>query len=399
VIRSQVIKLDPTCRQEEFFRQCVGTSRFAFNWALKAWRDKYAAGQKVSEGDLRKELNAVKGEQFPWMSNTPKSVVQQAIKNLGTAYQNFFDSVTGKRKGPKMAPPDFKSRHKSKRSARLDNGPGTFSFDNKTVRLPKIGTVKTHEALRFDGRPLSAIVSFVGGRWWLSVQVELPDPVVVPSDKPAVGIDLGLKTALVLSDGRTFEAPKPLKAALERLKRLGRSVSRKVKGSNNRKKAAARLGRHHWKVAQIRKDWQHKTTTTIAKSYGLVGLEDLNVKGMMANHCRARAISDIGFAEIRRQLEYKAEKVVAINMWLPSSKTCSNCGCKKDVLALSERIYHCDHCGFEIDRDLNAAINIRTASCAGNNACGIEGSGGPRKRSTKPSMLKQELDRTQMSTN
>ena len=190
-----------------------------------------------------------------------------------------------------------------------------------------------------------------------------------------------------------------MKAALERLKRLGRLVSRKVKGSNNRKKAATRLGQQHWKVAQTRKDWQHKTTTTIAKSYGLVGLEDLNVKGMMANHCLARAISDIGFAEIRRQLEYKAEKVVAINMWLPTSKACSNCGCKKDVLALSERIYHCDHCGFEIDRDLNAAINIRTASCAGNNACGIEGSGGPRKRSTKPSMVKQELDRTQMSTN
>lgn len=401
MIRSQVIKLDPTCAQEAFFRQCVGTSRFAFNWALKRWRDQFVADQKPSEGKLRKELNAIKGQEFPWMLDVPKSVVQQSIKNLGTAYQNFFDSVKGKRKGPKVSPPDFKSKHKSKQSARLDNGPGTFTFDGERVKLPKIGWVKTHEALRFDGRPLSAQVSFVGGRWWLSVQVELPDVVKDISAKPTVGIDLGLKTALVLSDGTTFESPKPLRAALERLKCLGRAVSRKVKGSNNRKKAAQRLGRHHWKIAQIRRDWQHKTTTAIAKRYGRVGLEDLNVKGMMKNHCLARAISDVGFSEIRRQLEYKAEKVVVIDRWLPTSKVCSNCGCKKDVLTLSERVYICEHCGFQIDRDLNAAININTASCAGINACGVEGSGpGPRKRTrTKPSTAKQELGRTlQMST-
>lgn len=392
MIRSQVIKLDPTCKQEAFFRQCVGTARFSFNWALKAWRDKHEAKLKVSEGDLRKELNAVKSEQFPWMLDVPKSVVQQAVKNLGAAYQNFFDSCSGKRKGPKVAPPDFKSKHKSKQSARLDNGPGTFSFEGKRVKLSKVGIVKTHEALRFDGRPLSAIVSFVRGSWWLSVQVELPDLPATPSGHPSVGIDLGIKTALVLSDGNTFNSPRPLKAALERLKRLGRYVSRKVKGSNNRKKAAQRLGRQHWKVVQVRKDWTHKTTTAIAKQYGMVGLEDLNVKGMMANHCLARAISDVGFFEIRRQLEYKAEKVVVINRWLPTSKTCSNCGGKKDVLPLAARTFHCTACGFEIDRDLNAACNIHTASCAVINACG-DGSSGPEARKrlrTKLPSVKQE---------
>jgi len=401
VIRSHVIKLDPTHKQEVFFRQCVGTARFAFNWALKQWRDQYAADQKPSEGNLRKELNAVKAQEFPWMLDVPKTVVQQAVKNLGIAYQNFFDSLKGKRKGPKMSPPAFKSKHASKQSARLDNGPGTFSFDGKHVKLPKIGTVKTHETLRFDGKPLSAVVSFVGGRWWLSVQVEIPD-VADESPRPSVGIDLGITTALVLSDGTTFDAPKPLKAALERLRRLSRFVSRKVKGSANRKKAAARLGRQHWKVAQIRKDWINRVTTSIAKTYGQVGLEDLNVKGMMSNHCLARAISDIGFSEIRRQLEYKAQKVVVINRWLPTSKVCSNCGCKKDALALSERTFHCEHCGFDIDRDLNAARNIHTASCAVINACG-DGSSGPgaRKRTrTKLPSTKQELDRTlQMSTN
>jgi putative transposase len=374
VIRSHVIKLNPTDTQVEFFRNCVGTSRFAFNWALARWREQYASGLKPNEGKLRKELNAIKEREFPWMLGTPKSVVQQAIKNLGSAYKNFFDSTKGKRKGAKVSAPDFKTKRKSKQSARLDNGPGTFHFDNKTVKLPRIGIVRTHEVLRFTGRPLSAVLSFVGQRWWLSVQVEVPD-VADTTEKPSVGIDLGLKTTLVLSDGTTFKSPKALERGIVRLQRLCRKLSRKAKGSSNRRKAAAKLGRHHWRIAQVRRDWIHKTTSSIAKNYGQIGLEDLNVRGMLKNHRLARAISGIGFGEIRRQLTYKARKVVVIDRWFPSSKTCSSCGCVKRVLALSERTFRCDQCGIEIDRDLNAARNIHTASCAGINACGVEGSG------------------------
>ena len=396
MIRSQVIKLDPTCKQEEFFRQCVGTARFAFNWGLSQWREQYAAGEKPNEGKLRKALNAIKEEQFPWMLNTPKTVVQQAIKNLGTAYENFFSSCKGKRAGAKMSPPDFKSKHKSKQSARLDNGPGTFSFDGKTVKLPKIGVVKTHEALRFEGKPMSAVVSFVGGRWWLSVQVELPDVQPVTTN-PSVGIDLGLNTALALSTGEQIFAPKPLKAALERLKWLGRLVSRKVKGSNNRKKAVQKLARLHWRVGQIRKDWQHKTTTNvIAKRFSLVCVEDLNVKGMMANHKLARAISDIGWSEIGRQLKYKCAAVQEVGRFYPSSKLCNDCGAKADHMPLNVRSWTCK-CGKVHDRDENASCNIRceglrlfTASYAGNNACGDGSSGPGRKTLTKLPSLKQE---------
>lgn len=397
MIRAHVIKLDPTCKQEVFFWRCAGTARKAYNWALEQWQKQYKSGLKPSEGPLRKQLNEIKNQEFPWMLETPKSVVQQAIKNLGTAYSNFFASCKGIRKGPKMAPPTFKKKHKSQPSARLDNGPGTFSFDGKTVKLAKIGVVRIHEELRFEGKPLSAVVSHVGGRWWLSVQVEIPE--IPKTSGPAVGIDLGLKTALVLSDGTTFQAPSPLKNALKSLRRSNRRVSRRMKGSQNRKKAARILGRQHWKVAQIRKDWQHKTTTAIAKQYGIVGLEDLNVKGMLANHCLARAISDVGWAEIRRQLEYKAAQVVLVDRWLPTSKTCSNCGRKKDELALSERIFHCDHCGFELDRDLNAAKNIHTASCAGIHACGDGSSGPGHKTRTKLPAMKQELERRQNATN
>ena len=399
MIRGHVIRLDPTAKQEEFFWQCAGVARAAYNWGVENWRTQYAAGGRPNECALRRELNAIKREKFPWMLVVPKRVAQQALMDLGTAYQNFFNSLSGKRKGAKVAPPDFKSKHHCRASARLDNGPGTFSFEDGVVRLPKVGDVRLFESLRFDGRPMSTRLSHVGGRWWLSVQVELPDPPETPVTGPSVGIDLGLKTALVLSDGTTFESPRPLKAALERLKRLGRYVSRKVKDSKNRQKAVRRLSRQHWKVAQIRKDWQHKTTTAIAKRYGVVGLEDLNVKGMMKLHGLARAISDVGFFEIRRQLTYKAQRVVVIDRWLPTSKTCSNCGCKKDILSLSERVFRCTDCGFEIDRDLNAAINIHTASCAVINACGDGSSGPGRKTRVKLPSSKQELDRDRKVTN
>jgi putative transposase len=403
MIRSHVIKLDLTHDQVEFFSQCTGVSRKAYNVALEQWQKRHAAGEKTNEGGLRKWLNGIKAEVYPYMLDVPKAVVQQAVKNLGTAYQNFFDSCKGKRAGPKMRPPDFKSRHRCKASARLDNGPGTFSFDGKTVKLPKIGVVKTHEELRFDGKPLSATVSFVGGRWWLSVQVELLDVEKKVDPTNAVGIDLGLTTALTLSTGEKIEAPKPLKAALGRLKTLGRHLSRKTKGGSNRKKAARRLTRLHWRVGQIRKNWQHQTTTAIAKRFSLVCVEDLNVTGMLANHRLARAISDIGWAEIVRQLGYKCAAVQEVGRFFPSSKLCNDCGAKADEMPLNVRAWTCK-CGKVHDRDENAACNIRceglklfTASYAGNNACGDGSSGPGRKVRTKLPSLKQESHRTQMS--
>jgi len=408
VIRAQVIKLDLTCKQEAFLRQCVGTARFAFNWALSRWREQYLAGLKPSGVTLSKELNAIKRVEFPWMLDVSKAVAQQSLKNLDTAYQNFFASCNGTRAGAKMNPPDFKSKRGSKQTARMDNGPGTFSFDGKTVKLAKIGVVKTYEALRFDGKPLSAVVSFVGGKWWLSVQVELPDVVLQHENKPAIGIDLGLTTALTLSTGEKIDAPKPLKLALDRVKRLCRQVSRKVEGSENKKKAAQKLAKAYWKTAQVRKDWQHKTTTSIAKRFSLVCVEDLNVKGMMANHSLARSIADIGWSEIVRQLMYKCVAIQKVGRFYPSSKTCSGCGTKVESMPLNIRSWVCTNCGEIHDRDVNAATNIEsegirlfTASCAGNNACG-DGSSGRRTRKSdtvKLPSMKQELGRTLASTN
>lgn len=404
-IRSHKIRLDPNQEQDVFFRKCVGTSRFAYNLALSQWQEQHKAGLKPSEARLRRELNAVKRESYPWMLEVPKSVVQQAIKNVGVAFANFFRRC--REKANRKGFPKFKGKHNSRQSARLDNGHGTFSFDGKRVKLPKIGVVKTFEELRWpEGRPLSAVLRREGERWFLSVAVEIDVPQVGENQtKPAVGIDLGLTSAVVLSNGEKFCATKPLKSCLKKLARLQRSISRKVKGSRNREKAKLLVTRLHWRIAQIRKDWQHKTTTMIASRFSLVAVEDLNVRGMMANGRLSRSIADVGWGELRRQLEYKS-RVVAVDRWFPTSKTCSYCGEVSESMPLNVRDWTCDGCGNHHDRDVNAAINIlnegvrvHTASCAGIHACGDDGSGGGFWTNVKPASMKQELMKSHLILN
>jgi putative transposase len=395
-IRCHKIRLDPNATQEKFFRQCVGTARFVYNHALARWKDQYDAGLKPSEAALRREFNAIKREQYPWMMETPKAVAQQAIKNLGSAYTNFFRRVKQRTPGKKGFPA-FKRKHSDCHSARLDNGPGTFAIQGTHVKLPVIGSVKTFETLRWpEGRLLSATLRLEAGRWFLSVAVEISQQEVGENQTlPSVGIDLGLTTALVLSNGERFSAPNPLRASLKCLANLQRSVHRKVKGSANRAKAKQKVARCHWRIAQIRQDWQHKTTSSIASRFGLVCLEDLNVKGMVQNRCLARSISDIGWSEIGRQLSYKTQ-VVEVGRFFASSKTCSCCGEKKADLPLNVRSWNCEKCGAAHDRDINASINIKiegerisAASCAVV-VCGESSSGHIREDVTKLGSAKQK---------
>ena len=389
VVLSHRIALVPTAAQEVLLRQAVGVSRFAYNWALAEWKRQYQAREKPSEAALRRQLNSIKRQQFPWMLLVPKSVPQQAIKNCGAAFQRFF------RKQGRY--PKFKKKG-VRDAARLDNGPGTFAFDGQRVRLPVIGWVKLREELRFSGRALSTTVRRVADRWFVSVPIEVDLPEAVRESQAAVGIDLGVSTAATLSSGEKLPGPKALHAHLERLQRLSRWHSRKQKGSNNRGKSSMRLARLHARISNVRQNWLHQTTTRLVREFPLIGIEDLNVRGMMANEKLARNIVDIGFHEFRRQLEYKAmlygAKLVTASRWFPSSKVCSECGLISDELPLSIRDWSCE-CGAFHDRDINAARNLRRyaldrASCARINACGEEGSGAGLTPSVKPASLKQE---------
>jgi putative transposase len=357
VVLCHKIRLRPDAAQEELFRRACGTARFTWNWALAEWQRRYAAGEKPNEGRLRKQLNAVKGELFPWMREVPKSVVQQAVKNLGRAFRNFFEK--------RAKYPKFKKKFKSRDSARFDNGPGTFRCEGKRIRLPVVGSVRMREQLRFTGRPLSATISCVAGGWFVSVAVEVEHRQPARENQAAaVGADLGVTTAVTLSTGEKLESPRPLRRLLRKLRRLSRRHSRKQKGGANRRKSAGKLARLHDRVACVRQDWLHKTTTSLVRQFDRIAVEDLCVRGMMANGNLARSIADVGFFEFRRQLAYKCDLYGAylhvVGRFFPSSKTCSRCGQVKDVLPLSERTFVCE-CGLVLDRDVNAAVNLRQA--------------------------------------
>ncbi len=380
------IALDPNVAQRLYFARAAGTARFAWNWTLAEWQRQYAEGGKPTEVSLRRQLNAIKRQQFPWMFDVTKCAAQEAIIDLGAAFRAFF--------GKRGRYPRFKCKD-DRASFCAANETGTFRTDGKRIRLPVIGWVKMREAVRFSGPLKRATVSYEAGRWFVSLMIETGDVKPVAQLEPVVGVDLGVKALAVLSRGETIVGPKAHRHLLQRLRRHSRALSRKQRGSANRRKAKARLARTHARIANIRKDATHKLTTRLTKTFKAIGIENLNVGGMLRNRRLARSISDGGFFELRRQLEYKARmygsRIVIADRFYPSSRTCSCCGVVKETLALSERTFRCDDCDFEMDRDLNAARNLeRMAASPAVTACGEERSDAARKPRVKRASAKQE---------
>lgn len=305
--------------------------------------------------ELHRRLNALKPTEFPWMYEASKCSPQEALRNLDRAFDNFF-----KKRGRF---PRFKSKKNGVGNFRLT---GTVKVYTDAIQLPRLGKLKLKEAgyLPTDTKILSASVSERAGRWFVSIQVEeeLPAFAGKKDEHDVVGVDLGIKTLATMSDGQTFDAPKPLKTKLRKLQRLGRDVSRKVKGSSNRRKATKKLAKWYLKVSNVRKDVLHKITTVLAKTKRIIGIEDLNISGMLKNRCLSRAIADLGLGEWRRQLEYKGKwygcQIVPVDRWFPSSKTCSACGEINESLTLADREWTCEGCGTHHDRDFNASVNL-----------------------------------------
>lgn len=388
------IALDPTNAQRTYFARSAGTARFAWNWALAEWQRQHAARREdpslpaPSEASLRRQLNSVKREQYPWMYDVTKCAVQEAIIDLGGAFRAFFEK-RGKY-------PRFKKRG-VRDSFCAANEAGTFRTDGKKIKLPVIGWVRMREAVRFTGTLKRVTISREADRWFASILIETGD--ITPVEQPcaSAGVDLGITKLATLSDGREIDGPKAHTALLGKLRRVSRALSRKRQGSSNRRKTKAKLARVHARISHIRKDATHKATTMLAKTYRCIGIEDLNVRGMSQNRRLARSIMDGAFFEFRRQLDYKARfygaTIVVADRYYPSSKTCSCCGSVKAELALSQRTFYCDNCGFESDRDLNAALNLQNmAASSAVTAGGEERSGAGRKPRVKRASAKRESD-------
>lgn len=379
------IALDPTVKQRHGLARAAGVARFVWNWALAEWNRQYSSGEKPTAAKLKLQFNAIKRAAFPWIYDSPKGANQQPFSNLGTAFGNFFQ---GRAKRP-----SFKKKGEHD-SFYIEND--KLAIEGLYARLPKIGRVRLREELRFTGRILSATVSRTADRWFLSVSVEVPSVVLPRTGDDVVGVDLGLSTFAKLSTGEPVHAPKPLKKALSALRRAQRRVARRKKGSHRRTKAKARVARIHARVSNIRTDFLHKLSSRLVRENQAVVLEDLAVKNLVKNRKLARSISDAGWGELQRQVAYKAPAygclLILADRFFPSSRMCSHCGVVKETLALKDRIFRCDACGLEIDRDLNAALNLRAAGLAVVHARGRGSSGDPMQVVKLPRM-KRELNR------
>ncbi len=350
-------KLAPNNVQRTLLAKSAGTARFAYNWGLNLCKqvlehNKLYPNDKIkfpSAIDLHKLLNASVKPEYPWFHEVSKAAPQFALRYLADAFKRFF-------KMPEVGFPNFKRRG-IKDSFTVD---GSLEVGTNFVKVPRIGKVKVYEALA-PYKPKSITVRRIADDWFVSFSYEADfDPVEKPV--ASVGVDLGVKSLATLSTGVVDLGSKSYRASLKRLQCLQRRLSRKVKDSKNRDKARRKVAKLHAKVANIRKDSLHKLTTMICKNHAVIGIEDLNVSGMLANHKLAKAIQDMSFYEFKRQLTYKSEKfgtfLVLIDRWFPSSKKCSCCGHIKSDLTLADRIYECGECSLVIDRDLNAALNI-----------------------------------------
>jgi putative transposase len=356
------IELVPNDKQKIYFKKACGVSRFAWNWGLAEWNRRWKEEGSLSTGmGLKKEFNAIKKEKFPWVYEVTKYAAQQPFIELDKAWKRFFKGVGGK--------PKFKKKGKCKDSFYI--GGDQIKAKGKRVKIPNLGWVKMRENVRFFGKIHSVAVSRTADRWFASFQVDVQASDVPCKNQAGTGIDLGSRKMAVLSGGGiAIAAPKPLKKALKRLKRMNRSLSRKrhprKKGdttpiSNNFRKQQAKIAKLHARIANIRKEALHQVTTWITDRYKIIGIENLNVKGMLSNRRISREMADVGLYEFRRLLEYKAKRkgceIVVFDRFFPSSKTCCKCGFLNEKLGSGE-IFECPACGSRMDRDLNAAVNL-----------------------------------------
>ena len=410
--------MNPTPEQVKYLKRACGTRRFIYNWGREQWEKQYQAykleQETVPEAErmlrppnanaLKAQFHAIREQEYPWTYDVTKCVVEGAFSDLGQAYANFFAGRGNY--------PNYKKKGKSHESFYLSTdkftvgshwiaipGLGRFILDGRKQEKDrgklrrKLGTVNLAEKLRFveeghatvpskkrnrrkqvvceEVKILGATVSCEAGHWYVSIQVE------IKRERPStpervVGVDVGLKQAAVVSDGRRLENQKPLALHLKKLGKLQRKLSKKQKTkdpetkrtvfSNNYQKQRLKVARKHQQIANIRRDVQHKFTTELARTCGAIGIEDLNILGMMANRNLARAIADAAMGQLLQFLKTKVANaggdLFIASRWFPSTKRCSCCGHVKKRMPLKHRTYQCLACGLVIDRDFNAALNL-----------------------------------------
>src|SRR5436305_8488275 len=361
MIKAHKIRLNPTPEQAVYFAKAAGTARFVWNWALAEWNRQYEAAEKPTAFKLKKQFNEIRREQFPWTWDVSKNASDQPCLDLGKAFTAFFEGLkSGKRKGR----PNFKSKKRSKASFYLAND--QFELGDHRIWIPKLGWVNMAENLRFKGKVTGARITKTADWWFVSLTVAIADE--MQSARPAaIGIDVGLNRLATLSTSQGYENQAFLRTALKKLRQANKRLHRRKPGSKNREKARRKVARLHYRITCMRDDVLHKLTTRLANCYGIIGIEDLNLKGLFKNRRVARAFSDAALGKLLSLLDAKVEQrggqVMKVGRFFPSSKTCHSCGWKWEEMQLSDRVFLCQNptCAYHLfpqDRDYNASLNI-----------------------------------------
>jgi len=393
---AQRLELDPIVTDRRYFAQACGCDRFTWNWALAEWNRQYEAGQKPSAMALKKQFNAIKYRDYPWIEAIHRDAHAQPFANLAKAWSRFFADIKA---GKPAHAPVFKKKGKCRDSFYVAND--KLTLGEHRVRLPKIGWIKLKEAPRYGGKILGASVSREADRWFLSFQIDVELSMLIGKPRrEKLGVDLNTGS-IDLSDGSPpLPPPKPLKQFSQRMAHLQRKASHKLecakadvgiaknkpwpkghrpKQSNNLRKLNLKIARLHARISHVRTDFLHKTTTRLCRENQAITVEDLNVQGMTASATGTieqpgrrvkqksglnRSVLDVGFGEFRRQLQYKSQwygvELTMADRFYPSSQLCSTPGCdyRNKGLKLGVSEWTCPQCGTVHSRDLNAAINL-----------------------------------------
>ena len=363
--------------QRSALARAFGCARVVVNDGLRARLKAYEAGRPyLTDGELSARLTMAKRTpERAWLGEVSAVVLQQALSDLNAAYRNFFNSLSGKRKGPKVGPPRFRSRKDHRQAIRFTANANFKVLPNGKLRLPKIGDVPVRWSRDLPSEPSSvAVIKDSAGRYFASFVVETESEELPDADQ-MIGIDLGLTHFAVLSDGRKVASPRFLRRAEKKLRRAQKSLSRKQKGSKNRDKARVKVARTHAKVADARREFHHQLSTALIRDNQAVAVEDLAVNGLARTRL-AKSVHDAGWSAFVNMIEYKAQlhgrAFHRIGRFEPTSRKCSACGREDGPKPLHVRAWTCTGCGVTLDRDVNAAVNVAKAAGLAVTACGAQ---------------------------